>query len=73
MDRLFLLASTLCFLLAVVRSVWSIRAGVFRPGQFNFVVIFAGFILQTAFLWMRGQAVGRCPLTNLFEVFAFLA
>ncbi|CAN5284200.1 c-type cytochrome biogenesis protein CcsB [soil metagenome] len=73
MDRLFLLASTLCFLLAVVRSVWSIRAGVFRPGQFNFVAIFAGFILQTAFLWMRGQAVGRCPLTNLFEVFAFFA
>ena len=33
----------------------------------------AGFVLQTAFLSIRGHAVGRCPLTNLFEVLIFLA
>src|SRR6202040_4180190 len=30
-------------------------------------------IFQTAFLSIRGHALGRCPLTNLFEVFIFLA
>ena len=73
MDRLFLVASTLCFLVAIVHTILAIRGGVFRPGRFNFFAIAAGFVLQTAFLWMRGNAVGRCPLTNLFEVFIFMA
>ena len=73
MDRLLLVASTLCFLLAVVRTVWLIRARNFRPGTSNFLAIVAGFVFQTAFLGVRGHAVGRCPLTNLFEVFIFMA
>jgi len=73
MDRLFLIASTLCFFFAVVRTAVLIRAGVFRPGRFNFVAIACGFLLQTAFLSTRGNAIGRCPITNLFEVFIFLS
>lgn len=73
MDRLFLVASTLCFLLAVVRTAQMLRARTFTPGRSNFFAIVAGFILQTAFLAVRGQAVGRCPLTNLFEVLVFMA
>ena len=30
-------------------------------------------MFQTVFLSIRGHALGRCPLTNLFEVFIFLA
>src|ERR1700709_1832889 len=73
MDRLFLIASTFCFLFAVVRTALLIRAGVFRPGRSSFLAIAAGFVLQTAFLWVRGKALGRCPLTNLFEVFIFMS
>ncbi|MBA2241425.1 MAG: cytochrome c biogenesis protein CcsA [Chthoniobacterales bacterium] len=73
MDRLFLVASTLCFSFAVLRTALLIRGGVFRPGRSNFVAIASGFALQTAFLWVRGNALGRCPLTNLFEVFIFMA
>jgi ABC-type transport system involved in cytochrome c biogenesis permease subunit len=29
--------------------------------------------LQTAFLSIRGHALGSCPITNLFEVLVFLA
>lgn len=72
MDRLFLVASTCCFLFAVIRTALLIRAGVFRPGRSSFLAIASGFALQTAFLWVRGQALGRCPLTNLFEVFIFM-
>ena len=73
MDRQLLLLSTFCFFVAVAHTLFALREGVFRPGRFNFVAIALGFVLQTAFLWIRGHALGRCPLTNLFEVFVFLA
>src|SRR5262252_778333 len=64
-DRYLLLASTICFLAAVVHTVFELRTGVFRPMRFNFVAIGLGFILQTAFLSVRGHESGRCPITNL--------
>src|SRR5438045_4575327 len=72
MERYFLIVSTICFLAAVVHTFIELRAKVFRPKRFNFLAIGIGFIFQTAFLWIRGQQLGRCPITNLFEVFAFL-
>jgi len=72
-DRDLLIISTICFLAAVVRTAVALRARVFRPGRFNFLAIGLGFVFQTAFLSIRGHALGRCPLTNLFEVFIFLA
>jgi HemX protein len=72
-DRNLLIISSICFLAAVVRTAVALRAGVFRPGRFNFLAIGLGFVFQTAFLSIRGHALGRCPLTNLFEVFIFLA
>ncbi|PYJ90698.1 MAG: hypothetical protein DME70_00085 [Verrucomicrobia bacterium] len=71
MDRQLLLGSTVCFLVAVAHTAATLREGVFRPRRFNFVAIAAGFALQTAFLSVRGHALGRCPITNLFEVFIF--
>ena len=43
----------------------------FSPGV-NLAFVAVGFVLQTDFLGVRGQLRGRCPLTNLFEVIAFL-
>src|SRR5438874_5852636 len=62
-----------CFLAAVVRTFLGLRAKVFPRGRFNFFAIALGFLFQTAFLSLRGHELGRCPLTNLFEVFIFLA
>ncbi|HEY2626438.1 MAG TPA: cytochrome c biogenesis protein CcsA [Candidatus Udaeobacter sp.] len=73
MDRQLLIVSTVCFLAAIGRTIVALRAGIFRPGRFNFLSIGLGFIFQTAFLSIRGHTLGRCPLTNLFEVFIFLA
>src|ERR1051326_8548531 len=56
----------------IVHTIVELRAGVFRRVRFNFFAIGVGFIFQTAFLSIRGHALGRCPLTNLFEVFIFL-
>ena len=73
MDRQLVILSTLCFFVAVAHTLLALREGVFRPGRFNFFAIALGFVLQTAFLWIRGNSLGRCPITNLFEVFIFLA
>ncbi|MEN3368923.1 MAG: hypothetical protein V7609_1066 [Verrucomicrobiota bacterium] len=73
MERQVLLFSTLCFFLGVARTLLAVRAGVFRLGRFNFFAILFGFLFQSAFLSIRGHALGRCPVTNLFEVFIFLA
>jgi HemX protein len=73
MERLFLIASTICFLLAFAYTMYALGARVARPSRWNFTVMLAGFILQTGFLHARGQVVGRCPLTNLFEVLMFLS
>jgi HemX protein len=73
MDRLLLVASTFCFLLGFAHSMHALGARVYRRSRLNFFAILGGFTFQTAFLWVRGQEIGRCPLTNLFEVFIFLA
>src|SRR5256885_11130948 len=72
-DRQFILVSTLCYLVAVAHTLATLRDGVFRPRRFNFVAIALGFVFQSPFLSIRGHALGRCPITNLFEVFIFLA
>ncbi len=73
MDRGLLIISTLCFFLAMVWTTVAIKARRYRAAGLNFSAIALGFVFQTAFLSVRGHALGRCPLTNLFEVFIFLA
>jgi ABC-type uncharacterized transport system permease subunit len=73
MDRLFLVASTFCFLLGFAYSMHALGARVYRPSRLNFFAILAGFLCQTTFLYLRGEQIGRCPLTNFFEFFTFLA
>ncbi|HEY0368117.1 MAG TPA: cytochrome c biogenesis protein CcsA [Chthoniobacterales bacterium] len=73
MDRLLVVASTLCFLFAVVRLLMLMRGRIFQPNRASFYAMVAGFALQSAFLFVRGRSLGRCPLTNLFEVFVFMA
>ena len=72
MERAFLVASTVCFLLGFAYTMYALGTRVQRPSRWNFLVMLTGFLLQTAFLHARGQIVGRCPLTNLFEVLTFL-
>src|SRR5947208_15376661 len=72
-DRQFILLSTVSYLVAVAHTLATLRDGVFRQRRFNFIAIAVGFVFQSAFLSIRGHALGRCPITNLFEVFIFLA
>src|SRR5262249_14179297 len=38
-DRYFLIASTVCFLVAIVHTIAQIRGGIFRPMRFNFFAV----------------------------------
>jgi len=73
MERAFLVTSTLCFLAGFAYAMYALGAKVRQHSRWNFVVMLAGFILQSGFLQLRSSAVGRCPLTNLFEVLVFLS
>src|SRR5437899_4158546 len=73
MDRQLLILATICYLAAVIRTVVSFRARIFRRSRFVFLTIALGFLFQTAFLSIRGHALRSCPITNLFEVLVFLA
>lgn len=73
MDRLLLVASTFCFLFGFAYTMYALGARTYRPSRFNYGVILLGFLFQTGFLSIRGHAEGRCPLSNLFEVFIFLS
>ena len=73
MERIFLILSTFCFLCGFAGTILSLRAHVYRPSRVIFFAIASGFLLQAAFLYARGQRIGRCPLTSLFEAVIFLA
>lgn len=73
MERAFLVSSTLCFLAGFAYAMYALGAKVRHPSRWNFVVMLTGFILQSGFLHLRSGTVGRCPLTNLFEVLVFLS
>lgn len=73
MDRLLLVLSTFCFLFGFAYTMYALGARVYRNSRMNLIAIGLGFLCQTAFLYLRGEALGRCPLTNHFEVLAFLS
>ena len=72
MDRLLLILSTVAFAGAVVQALVALRAGKWLETRWQWVPMALGLVLQSSFLYLRGQQHGRCPLTNLFEVFIFI-
>ena len=73
MDRQLLVLSTFCFLFGFAYTMYALGARVYRRSRLNLIAISLGFLCQTGFLYLRGEALGRCPLTNHFEVLAFLS
>ena len=72
-DRSTLVASTGCFLLSFAYTAGTLGDRARYSSWWNVGVMALGFVLQTVFLGLRGATVGRCPLTNHFEVIAFLS
>jgi ABC-type uncharacterized transport system permease subunit len=60
------------FLLASAYSAYSLITGKFMAPRLTFSLISLGFISQTLFLADRGHQLGRCPISNFFELLVFL-
>jgi HemX protein len=73
MDRLALTLSTVAFLGAMVQAGVALKLRRWQQSGWSMVLMGMGLVGQTAFLVLRGELHGRCPLTNLFEVFIFIA
>jgi len=73
-DRTFLWLALVFYAASCIVTLRRLRSAGGGSGlqQTNYVAMAAGFVLQTAFLYLRGRALGRCPLTNLFETQVFV-
>ncbi len=71
-DRLWVWLALYGFSLASAYSAYSLVTGKFMAPRLTFGLISAGFVCQTLFLVDRGHQIGRCPITNFFELLVFL-
>ena len=78
MERIALLAVTLCYLFSAGHTLFVLGAGQlhqrgFYPGRFNFIAMALGAAAQGWYLWMRGAAEHACPLGTVPETLIFLS
>ena len=71
-DRLWVWLALYGFSLASAYSAYSLVTGKFMAPRLTFGLISAGFVCQTLFLVDRGHQIGRCPITDFFELLVFL-
>jgi ABC-type uncharacterized transport system permease subunit len=72
-DRGWVMVALLLFLFGFGISAYALAAGKALPRTVNFAALATGFLFQTIFLYNRGHAIGRCPITSLFEVIVFMS
>ena len=71
-DRTVLWLAQAAYAISGAVTFLRLRKNIASPSPLNYATMLFGFALHTVFLYLRGQAVHRCPLTNAFEVTAFI-
>jgi HemX protein len=72
-DRTFLWFAQVAYAVSGALTFLRLRRKAASPSVLNYSAMLCGFVLHTMFLSLRGQTLQRCPLTNIFEVTAFVA
>lgn len=72
-DRILLMFSTFAFMADVVPALAAARSGDWRPRRWQMLAISLGFALQTAAVFLRGEAVRQCPMKSVSDVLVFIA
>jgi ABC-type uncharacterized transport system permease subunit len=72
-DRFWLALATLGYLISSGWGAYALGARTRISNRWNDSLLLLSFLAHCAFLQQRGQAIGHCPLTNLFETVAFLS
>lgn len=73
MDIALLWLAVIFFLSSMGSSLVSLRSSRRATAPLHAVGLAAGWLLLTAWLILRGQAEGSCPMNSLFDVLIFLA
>lgn len=73
MDQILLASATLLFAVNFALVFTGMLRGQARRLVLELSLACAGFALQSAWLWDRGQLHGRCPITSACEVLVFLS
>ena len=71
-DRVWVELALISYLCGFAYSVYSLASNKFLTSRISFWAISVGFLWTTLFLFDRGHAIGRCPITNRFEVLVFM-
>ncbi len=72
-DRTWIWIAAACYLVGVVVGTIALARYRKQPSGTIYLIVAAGFVLQTVGLYLRGLEVGGCPLGNKFELFQFTA
>jgi HemX protein len=72
-DRTWLWIAAGCYLAGFVLGTIAVLRGRRHSRGLMYAIIAIGYIVQTVGLYVRGRAVGGCPLGNTFEIFQFTA
>lgn len=73
MDRLLLALSCLPYMVASGYACYFWGARHVAPSRLSLFTILAGFVLQSGSLYLRGEQIGHCPVTNLYETLSFFS
>ncbi|MEZ0295509.1 MAG: inner membrane protein YpjD [Candidatus Methylacidiphilales bacterium] len=72
-DRLWLILATVGYLINAGWGAYALGARISSAKRWNLVVFVLAFACHCLFLHYRGEAIRRCPITNLFEIAAFFS
>ncbi len=72
-DRQFFLLATAVYGLSMIYSVFLWRKGFRQDNRVNYFLLLLAFGLHTKAMIQRGFSLGRCPVTNLYEVTVFVS
>jgi len=72
-DRQWMWGAGAFYLAGLVVGTWSLRRGARPSGILVYGLLVVGYLLQNCGLYVRGHAVGGCPLGNVFEFLQFTA
>lgn len=72
-DRTWLWLANACYVAGFALGTQAVLRDRRHSHGLMYAIMVAGFVLQTTGLYVRGLAVGGCPLGNTFEIFQFTA
>ncbi|MEM1059655.1 MAG: cytochrome c biogenesis protein CcsA [Verrucomicrobiota bacterium] len=72
-DRTWLVLATFLYLISAAWGAYTLGARRVSATRWNLALILGAFSCHSVFLYLRGEEIRHCPVTNLFEVLAFLS